>query len=183
VRHHRTIPFGLLGALACSGLVACASHPDEAGAAATALAPDEAPPADFTFAFTVVHQTTRRNVASIPRDRRPMRFVMEADWVLRAYSGPNLTDQSFPREARQLGAADVQGVWAELRSAGLLDPAHPAIVGSVPPPEQWTVLDGSTWVLTVKADGDRRVLMLQPEQHAQALALLNRLADLAWMPE
>lgn len=169
--------------LVALGAAGCAGEKSETAPDAALAETADLPPSDFTFAFTVVHQTSKRNVASIPRDRRPMRFLMETDWVLRAFAGPNLTDQSFPREARQLTHQQVEQIWHDLRSAGLLDLDHPSAVGSVPPPEQWTVTDGSAWVLTIKANGDRRVLLLQPEQHASAAPVLDRLADLAWMPE
>jgi hypothetical protein len=172
----------LAAALLCQG---CASPaPSEQAAAPAAFA--VAPPTDFTLAFTVFNQTSRRQVASIPRGTRPMRFVLEADWVLRAFSGPNLTDQSFPRETRQLTHADVQHIWTDLGAAGLLDPAHPAIVGTPPAitslPEPSATVPAA-WIVTFTADGARRMLILSPDDHPAARPLLDRLADLAWMPE
>lgn len=171
-------------ALLCQGCASPAAPPAPPHPTASPGAFAAAPPADFTLAFTVLNQTSRRQVASIPRGVRPMRFLMETDWVLRAFSGPNITDQSFPRETRQLAHAEVQAIWADLSAAGLLDPAHPAIVGA-PPPIPTAADAGETapaWIVTFTADGHRRMLVLRPEDHEAARPLLDRLADLAWMP-
>lgn len=138
------------------------------------------PPSDFTVALTVLVQTNRRNVAAIPRPERPARFVMEADWVLRAYSGPAVTDAAFPPETRQLTAAQVQDLWIDLRTAGLLDPAHAGLVGRSPAPGE---LPSPTWVVSFKAAGDRRTFVLEADSRRAAEPLLSRLCDLAWMPK
>jgi hypothetical protein len=161
--------------LVCGG---CASTPAHDEAAA-----EDAPPSDFTLAMTVMAQVNRRNTATIPRDRRPARFVIETDWVLRAYTGRGPIDtETFPRETRQLNAAQIQSLWTDLRAAGLLDPANPAIAGKPPVPADITQ-NKPLWVVTFTADADRRTLVIDADRDGPAAPLLNRLADLAWMPK
>ncbi len=156
----------------------CAAAPEPVDAAVA-----DTPPPDFTLALTVMSQVNRRNTAALPRDRRPARFVIETDWVLRSYTGRGPIDtETFPRETRQLSATQVQSLWSDLRAAGLLDHDNPAIVGRAPAPAD-IKQDKPLWVVTFTADTDRRTLVLDADPRGPAAPLLNNLADLAWMPK
>jgi hypothetical protein len=130
--------------------------------------------------MAVLAPGTRRNVSALPRERRPARFVVETDWVLRTHVGPSAGPASFPAETRQLTREDVQAIWDDLRTAGLLDPAHPAMVAPAP-----TSAPGNevVWVVGWTANGVRRTLAFSGDERGAARPLLDRLADLAWMPE
>lgn len=151
----------------------CASAPPADDTAALQHAPT-----DFTLAFTIVNPTPKRNVNTMPRETRPTRFVIETDWVLRGFVGAALIDQGFPRETRQLDEREIDGIWADLRDGGLLEPDHAAIVGT---PPTLASVNELTWIITLHAHGDRRMLMLRGNEQEAAKPLMNRLADLAWM--
>ena len=183
--HHKTLTAAML-VVSAAALFApgCASGP--APGDETALA---TPPSDFTLAFTVLTQPAKRNIWTLPREQRLSRFVIETDWVLRGFSGPSLVDESFPRETRQLNEAQITSIWNDLAAAGLLDPSHPSLVGAPPmfrttgvPTIPETGADAQ-WIVTIPAEGDRRMLILTPDERTAAAPLLHRLSDLAWLPE
>ena len=183
--HHQTLTAALLVTVSATlVLPGCASAPASNDQAALAT-----PPTDFTLAFSVLTPPSRRNIWTLPREQRPSRFVIETDWVLRGFSGTRLADESFPRETRQLNHEQISAIWSDLAAADLLNPAHPAIVGSPPvlpipsvPPAPTANFE-ALWVVTITADGDRRMLILRPDERAAAEPLLNRLSDLAWLPK
>lgn len=156
----------------------CTATPSEAEVLAADL-----PPPDFTLSMTVISKIDRRNTAAIKRERRPSRFVIETDWILRAFSGRGQVDaETFPRETRQLTIHEIQSIWKELREAGVLDPANPAIAGRAPMLSEVTA-NQPVWVITYSAADEHRTLVYDADPAGPAAPLLNRLADLAWMPK
>jgi hypothetical protein len=158
-----------------------------AGCAAPPAAQDAkcaTPPTDFTLSVAVMSHSSHRRVApAVPRELRPMRFVMETDWVLRSYAGPGAADtDTFPAETRQLDAPQVASLWSDLQSAGLLAPDNPAIVGRAPTLAE---VDPAkpVWVISYSADAAHRTLVLDAGADSPAAALVTRLADLAWIPK
>lgn len=139
------------------------------------------PPPDFTLEVTLIAPPMRQDGSRPPRLRRSTRFVIETDWVLRSYSGrAPVGHDTFPRETRQLTEHEIAAIWGDLRDAGLLDPAHPSIVGSAPAPADVSPSE-PVLVISIVADGDRRTLALAPDGPGEAL--FSRLADLAWLPK
>ncbi|MBX3386322.1 MAG: hypothetical protein KF768_07110 [Phycisphaeraceae bacterium] len=166
------------------------------GARAVITPARDGQPATQTFVTNTPYG--QRGVANIPLSHRPARFVIEADWILRAAVGYGASETVFPPNTRQLNASDISALWSALRDAGLLDPDHPAIVSAPPEPEQ--AFGRTHYVLSYQVAGVRRTLVfdagLPPtasppsptttaastvDPDAQAVrGVLEQLAALAW---
>ena len=171
------------------------------GCAAPGRIDAQTPPDDFVLGVTVYAQPSESPIAgrvdpSLPRGLQPGRYVIEADGVLRAATGPAADPSVFPPRTRQLSAAQMDEVWRLTRDAGVFAAASLAsepsdqsaslsvAVGSPvlyePPPEHVTAL------IEAFAAGERgtRAFILDgdsPSAHG-AGALTDYLADLAWIP-
>lgn len=149
----------------------------------------EQPPADFWLAVTVLKAPadTASRAASyqrIPLARRPARYIIESDRVLRAAVGSGASDETFPPETRQLTEQEFQSLWAMLRGSSLVQNEHPATVGRAP--QAATIGAATIYVVAFSIDGDRRTLALEAEPNAapsapDAAKLVERLGALAWL--
>src|SRR5438105_14278814 len=95
--------WAIVGVLAMLPGEGCSSPPrvmDARGEAARAAVPRERP-ADFTLAATVLSPGSV-DAKKLPRSLRPGRYIVEADGVLRAATGPGATTTTYPRRTRQL---------------------------------------------------------------------------------
>lgn len=148
---------------------------------------DEAdPPADLALSVTVFSEFDDPElIARLERWRRPARFVMEADWRLRAAQGPAVTPEVYPPIIRQLRREQVEDLWRLVRAGDLLRDDHPGrvsdeAVASIPPL-------GTTALIAVTHDGrvqTRRIAMDAGDGDALAAsALVDRLAELCWIRE
>lgn len=146
----------------------------------------EALPGDLTISVTVFSEHEDPElIARLERWRRPARYIVEADWLLRAALGPGARESTFPTGTRQLTREDVEGLWRTLRGGGLLRIDHPARVGSVErvgaPPL------GTTALVQVVHHGrvdSRRISMETGDADALAAsALVDQLAALSWIRE
>ena len=120
----------------------------------------------------------------LPRSLRPARYVIEADSCLRAAVGPDADATTFPARTRQLTAAEVDGLWRQLRDSGLLDPASPARIEGPEPAAK--AAGGSTrpTALVYASFGDYRttarvVLDRGGTEALDAERIVDRLAALA----
>lgn len=141
-------------------------------------------PADFAAAVTVLSPGREGQPG-------PARYVMEADWVLRAVLGPGAHEGVFPARTRLLSRRQVEMVWEEIAATALADPRSPYRVGvwdADPVSGERRPVDRPVYLVFVAADGDRRVLAIDtapgaaaPEDAAAARRLAEMLAGLAWV--
>lgn len=149
----------------------------------------EAPPPDFWISVAVVKapaDTGSRAAAYLrmPAARRPARYIVEADRVLRAAVGSGSAEETFPTETRRLTQAEFDSIWNQLRRSPLTAAEHPARVGRAPTPS--SVGAATVYVVSYSAGGDRRTLAIEVEPNAgpnaaEAGKLVEHLAGLAWM--
>ena len=149
----------------------------------------EQPPADFWLAVTVLKapaDTASRAAAyqRIPLARRPTRYVIEPDRMLRAAVGSGASEETFPPETRRLSESEFQSLWSMLRGSSLVQNGHPATVGRAP--QAASIGAATVYVVSFSIDGDRRTLALEAEPNAaanapDAAALVERLGGLAWL--
>jgi len=155
----------------------------------SAAATSDTPPRDFTLAFTVFAKPGASRRAVLPPERRPARYILEPDWILRAAVGPGASDETYPRQTRRLSAEEVASVWRELRDSGLLLPNHPSTVGRVviANPDAWSddesevPLAPPAYSIYYGVDGTKRTIALQPGDEGAGVALVKKLAELAWV--
>jgi hypothetical protein len=155
--------------LAGTCLTACSETRNRAGLTHVLSADD--PPADFTLAVTV-RSRPGSDPAHLNPSHRPARYVMEADWILRAAIGPGASEDTFPPRTRQLSFEQVRRLWRDLRDSGLLE--EPALS----PVEAELV-----YTLHYSADGSGRTLRLDGANFAGAERLVGDLAALAWVTD
>jgi hypothetical protein len=145
--------------------------------------PDERP-ADFVLAATV-YSPDSMSEAKLPRSLRGARYVVEADGALRAATGEDLKNKTFPGQVRQLSPREFDTLWRVVRESGLLDPES---AWRVENPEQITrAPDRTTVLIYIACDGRRTTLRLlldraNPDSVA-AERLVDRLAQWAWVRE
>ena len=165
--------------LALAGLFAGCAGPAariEAGPGAAAV------PADFLIGVTVVSPGEEGQPGSA-------RYIMEADWILRAVLGPGAHEGVYPARTRQLTLEQVQQVWAMVESSPLADPRSPYRTGVWDPdPESGDRRppDHPVYLVFLAADGDRRLLAIDtataPEQDVVvARTVAETLAAMAWV--
>lgn len=147
----------------CAGEPAC-------GSLDPALSADSAP-ADFTLAVTVAGPAAPSD-APVPRSRHAARYVMEADWVLRAAVGQSAGENTFPAQTRQLTAKQVDRLWQDLRDSGLLENPSPA-AGQA----------DAVYTIYYVAGGCRGTIRLDRENRSGASRLVDDLAALAWVAD
>jgi len=158
-----------------AGVAACRASPE------VSVEGLDEPPRDFVLGVTVVSP----NVSDPDRARRPARYIVEADGVLRASVGPGSSAETFPPRTRRLTPRQQDQLWRAVRETGLLAPDHPARVGnpSVVPPNPRR--PGA--IVYVAAGGDRRYWLVALDEDTPDAAgvrlLIDRLASLAWVPE
>jgi hypothetical protein len=138
------------------------------------------PPADFSLGVTVFAPGSAARSAAAEPSRRPARYVLESDGVLRASFGSTSADEGvFPPQVRQLNRTEQALLWARLRNAGLLDEPPAGLIESpntFQPPARRV-----TYLFTYRAQGHRRAIAIDGEDQA-ASRLVAHLAELAWAP-
>ena len=139
-------------------------------------------PADFTLAATVLSRGSVE-AKKLPRSLRPGRYIVEADGVLRAATGPGATTTTFPGRTRQLTAEQFDSLWRDVRESGLLDPGNPARVDG--PEAVGRVPERTTALLYAAYEGKRVTLRVPLDRSSEdaiaAERVVDRLAGLAWM--
>ena len=143
-------------------------------------------PTDFALGVTVLsgQQDPELN-ARLVRWRRPVRHVIEADWLLRSAVGVGVNPDVFPAGVRQLRREQVERLWRDIQSSGLLRKDHPSSIAQV----QGTgrAMLGSVAIISITHDGRvdaRRVSLGGRDADTLAAAtLLDHLAALAWIRE
>jgi hypothetical protein len=119
-------------------------------------------------------------------ERRPGRYVLEADRVLRAGMGGFAQEEQFPPAIRQLSGEHVQRLYAALVNGGLLDPDHPARVPVGSTLGREPLGPGAQRILvSARVSGQRRMVVLDPDAQRSlagpALSIAKDIAELAWL--
>lgn len=139
-------------------------------------------PADFSIAVTVLSPGGQGRPGSA-------RYVMEADWVLRAVLGPGVNEHVFPARTRQFTRLQVEDLWDRLAATALIDPHSPYLIGVWDPDpfdsDRRPVAE-VVYLVYIAADGDRRLLAIEsaraPEEDVAAARMAaETLAGLAWV--
>ncbi|MDX9911692.1 MAG: hypothetical protein RBS39_07675 [Phycisphaerales bacterium] len=143
-------------------------------------------PDDFELSATIYAPgASAEQLAAAPRALRPARYILQVGGVLRASVGPGSTETTFPPVTRRIEPEQVQQLWRFVRDSGLLDPDHP---DSLDPAPEYDVLFGRTVaILTIARAGERHTFALALDRPAfdkgAGRTLVDRLAQLAWIPE
>lgn len=174
----RLLAIALLGTLA--GCVEQTDPLAEAQAAPVAAAvvnvtdTRDVPPGDFSVSVTVFNPSSRPNT---PPFRRPARYILAPDWVLRVAIGPGCTEQTYPPAIRTLRAAEVEEVWKLVRDAGLTTEGTP---GRIATTADFHAPDrGTSYLVSTRADEVRRSFAYDPGNPATR-RLIEKLASLSW---
>jgi len=156
-------------------LSACAAKPRPTQQAAPVSA---SPPPDFTLAVTVFAPPSTHARPDIAPNRRPARYLVEADGLLRVALGPGTGDTTYPPAVRPLTTEQLASLYNDLRTTGWLTTESPARVSSS---QTYRPNPGSTaYLVTFTADGRRRTIVAKPNETAPR-ALVDRLTKLAWI--
>lgn len=141
------------------------------------------PPGDFTLSVTLHAPPEAELDPALPRWRRPARYIIEPDLVLRAAEGAGASEAAFPPPTRTLQPMHVRDLWRSLRDGGLLQPDHPSAIAAAEafsPPAAATVA-----VIYVKHDGRRSIRAIELDgtdsDALAAAAVIDRLAELSWV--
>jgi hypothetical protein len=160
----------LLLMLACA-LGACQSAPDP-------LEIQQAPE-DFTIDVTVQGPPDTQET----RARRPGRYIVEPDAILRAGVGAGVSVNYYPPQTRQLTRAEVERLWRLVRDSALLDENNP---DQIHPGLPFSPIQlRPTAHIAIIFEGERydyRVLLdAQTPSAESAEGLVDHLAALAWL--
>lgn len=133
-------------------------------------------PADFAVAVTVL----------APEGGEGERYIVEADWVLRAAVGRGVNEDVFPPRTRQLTEREMVELWGRVEGTGLEDRESPYVVGRWSNPRgEGAEVEGPVYLVYLVTDGDRRLLALESGvaeagDVEAARGLAEALAGLAW---
>lgn len=168
---------------ACAGATRTEVAPPAGVDPGPPLALPEDPPSDFTLAVTVFAPARSHQNAAVAPERRPSRYIIETDRVLRTALGPGAGPDTFPLRTRVLDSAQHRRLWEAIRGSSLGDTASPARVGAE---QVYAALPGRvSYVVTVSALDERWTIAADesaPGPEAQDARLLVReLARLAWI--
>lgn len=165
-RPHCTLSALILLALASVRMLGCS--------AAERFELPDAPPSDFVLAATVFTPaaTDKDQPASVPA-----RYIVEPDGTLRAAIGAGSSPTTYPRATRTLTSAQFDQLWTLTRAIDLDGDGARAINS----PEIFTP-PGDTGVVLIELRADETQQGFAfPADHPQTRALIEALADLAWV--
>lgn len=168
-----------------AALPGCSSRPAIRPEPEPVVLPDRAPD-DFTLSVTVLGPANQADeVDDTPRPQRPARYLVEPDGVLRAAVGPGATPRVYPRQTRQLDAAQVERLWRLVANTGLLDGASLTRIDNTetffPNRSRPTAL---VYVRQGGEDSHFAVrLPVGDAESGEVLRMIDELAALAWVPE
>jgi hypothetical protein len=136
-------------------------------------------PADFTLDVTVQGPQDDR----MARARRPGRYVLEPDGILRVGVGEGVSREYYPPQTRQLSRDETDRVWRLVRDSRILEPDNPDRVRPGLPFGR--VQDRPTADMSILYAGERehyRVLLDgQTPESAAVERVVDHLAGLAWL--
>ena len=134
----------------------------------------DARPDDFVLAATVYSPKSMRE-AKLPRSLRAARYIVEADGVLRAATGPGGEATTYPGQTRRLSAREFDSLWRMVRESGLLDAAS---AWKVEDPEGITrATDRTTALVYVGYEGKRTTLRLLLDRSGPEAVAAERVVD------
>lgn len=147
---------------------------------------DDAVPGDLTISVTVYSEFEDPElIARLERWRRPARYVIEPDWLLRSAVGAGARQSQFPAGTRQLDQAQIERLWRAITQSGLLRGDHPGAIASEQTATPPAI--GTTAIVAISHNGKadaRRVVLDAGNADAQAVAgLVDQLAALSWIRE
>src|SRR5262249_11574139 len=155
-------------------------------------------PADFTLAVTVLPAPAPapQPGPEPSRARLPARYVIEADWALRASFGAGAREETFPPLARQLTEGQVEELWKLTEATGLAQPGaaktpghalwNPAILIRDPDEVAGIVAPSPKYqyIVTITANGRHSAIAIEIATNEggdpSVAALVDRLAELSW---
>lgn len=156
----------ILLALLCAQMLGCSSS--------RAFTLPDSPPSDFVLAATVF---TPSSVSADQPASVPARYILEPDGTLRAAVGPGSSPTTYPRETRTLTSAQFNQLWMLTRAIEL-DGSDARAINS---PEIFTPPGDTGVVLIELRANETQQGFAFPSDHPQARALIEALADLAWV--
>ncbi len=159
-------------------LGSCASTPS--------VGAGDAVPGDLAISVTVYSEYDDQElIARLERWRRPGRYIVEPDWLLRSAGGAGVEESEFPPGIRQLDRAQVERLWRAIAQSGLLREGHPDAIASEQTATPPAI--GTTAIVAISHNGTtdaRRVALDAGNADAQAVAgLVDQLAALSWIRE
>lgn len=168
-----------------AALAACSSTPRPLPEPEPVVLPDRAPD-DFALAITIIGPATNETpIDERPRPQRPARYVLEPDGVLRAAIGPGATPRVYPRQTRQLDAAQMQRLWRLVEQTGLYATTTLTRIDNTETffPQR----SRPTALVYVRQQGEGAHFAVRlpvgDAESAATLQLVDELAALAWVPE
>lgn len=176
---------GLLGLVVSlvGGLAGCRAAPRDVGGV----------PDDFWLSVTVMGPVRPGPAGGQPgqpqgAEDQPSRFVVEADRVLRAATGPSAAETDFPPVLRVLSAGQVKDLHDALVRSGLPERAGIGGAGDLAVARAPTPAEVGTrrvLVISYRLDRARRTLVIDadasPDDAAKVQPALERLRALAWL--
>ncbi len=159
-------------------LVSCAAPKTESAEAGL--------PGDLALSVTVYSEYQDPElIARLERWRRPGRYVIEPDWLLRSAIGAGARESEFPPGTRQLDREQVESLWRAISQSGLLREQHPDAIPSEQTASPPAI--GTTAIIAISHNGStdaRRIVFDSGGADAQAVAgLVDQLAALSWIRE
>jgi hypothetical protein len=161
----------------CTLCASCSSEPSERPESPVEIADTrDEPPGDFTLSV-VVYSTAPSTPTTAPA-RRPARYIVEPDWLLRAAVGPGCTETTYPAGVRQLTRAELGELWKLCQSAGL---TSDNTEGRLRSPTQFDApTRGTTYLISVTESQHRRTFAFETGATAPQRKLIEQLAKLSW---
>ncbi len=139
------------------------------------------PPANFTIGVTIRAPDRRVALRDLPAARRPARYILQPDWVLRAVSRWDVSPEMHPNRVRTLSAEQVRRVWSDVRDSGLLGDDLPLGVRRFDGMDGVGEIDETQYLIYIEAGPVKRGLELTPLDSEGAQRIVERLARLAWI--
>jgi len=171
----------VLLALASAGPAGCAGTPP--APVPSADQPLERP-SDLALGVTVFSSSIPGAAAgSVERWRRPARYIVEPDGMLRAALGPGARTDTYPPATRRLDPAQMDLLWRLLVETGLTDPEHPDLIDSA---TAYTPSGtGPEALIAMSASGGYQAVSIElattTREAASARRLVDQLAEMAWI--
>jgi hypothetical protein len=136
-------------------------------------------PDDFTIDVTVQGPPEILEI----RARRPGRYIVEPDGILRAGVGAGVSVNYYPPQTRQLSRAEVERLWRLVRDSALLDKDNPDLIrpGLPFPPIQLRPTAQVALIFEGRRYDYRVLLDAQSPSAESAEGLIDHLAALAWL--
>lgn len=136
-------------------------------------------PDDFVLSAMVY--TAAPAAPGTPRARRPARYIVEADEVLRVAVGQGAGRETYPPPTRVLTVTQMERLWVLVRDSGLLERENRYLL----PSPAWDSTDPVAAEIDVGYRGGRAHLLVPLDgadaESIEAERLVDELAALSWI--